>query len=305
MTAMNRTKVFHSNFYSMGTRMDIVLPYVDDEEGDEIFQSIRLEVKRLEKKLSRFDENGFLYYVNTHAFKKSVAVDSELFNIVKNCQDYFVKTNGYFDITQRKLMDYWKSDGQEQKQLDKLVSNLGTDNILLDDQNKTIRFKNEFIEIDLGGYGKGYALENVQSILMDHSIKSAFISFGDSSVLTVGTHPFGDYWGVGIRNLYVHTENAYTFKVRNNSVSTSGVTPIKKGTEWGHVINPKTGIPVRGSKTVSVSSPSPLQAEVLSTVLLISDQEVTKEIIGQFKVDEAIELVYSDDKNHTVRSLMN
>ena len=98
MAAMNRTKVFHSNFFSMGTRMDIVLPHVDDEEGDEIYQSIRLEVKRLEKKLSRFDKNGAVYYVNAHAFKDQVALDSELYSIVRDCQDYYRKTKKIYDI---------------------------------------------------------------------------------------------------------------------------------------------------------------------------------------------------------------
>ena len=118
------------------------------------------------------------------------------------------------------------------------------------------------------------------------------------------SHPYGEYWCVGIRNLHDKTENAYTFNIRNSSVSTSGITPLKKGTEWGHVINPKTGSPVKGAKTVSVSSLSPLQAEVLSTVLLISNQEEIKEILCRFNVDEAVELVYSEDKQYKANPLL-
>jgi thiamine biosynthesis lipoprotein len=300
MAATNQSKVFHSNFYAMGTRMDVVLPNIDSEEGDAIFQSIRLEVKRLEKKLSRFDENSLVFQLNKKAATEAVRVDNELFHILKDCKLLFDKSNGYFDITQRKLMDYWKSDERKEDELQLLVNQLGTDKIALDEEYKTVWLANELVEIDLGGYGKGYALENVKTILTEHSVVSAFISFGESSVLTMGTHPYGSYWGVGIRNLYVNTENAYTFKIVNKSVSTSGVTPLKKGSEWGHVINPKSGLPVQGAITVSVSASSPLEAEVVSTALLISESSENRDIIPQFSVDEIISITYFEDSTFKI-----
>lgn len=304
MAYKNTSKVFHSNFYAMGTRMDMVLPHISSEEGDEIFQAVRLEVKRLERKLSRFDQNGTLFNVNKNASEKEIKLDNELFHIIRDCKEYHEKSYGYFDITQRKLMDYWKSEEEDEKKFQMLVKMLGSAKIHLDEKKQSIRFENEFVEIDLGGYGKGYAFENVRSILAEHAVRCAFLSFGESSVLTLGSHPYGDYWGVGIRNLHVPTENAYAFNIHNKSVSTSGVTPLKKGTGWGHVINPKTGHPVKGSKTVSVCASSPLQAEILSTVLLISEENDLKGILNHFTVDEIVEVVYSEDKRYQVKKLL-
>lgn len=303
MADMNNTMVFHSNFFAMGTRMDIVLPFLNNEEGDEVYQSIRLEVKRLEKKLSRFDENGPVYRINKKAPDENISIDNELFDIIQHCNKFYVKSHGYFDITQRKIMNYWKSDQHDEKYLKLLVDKLGMDKIILDGQKKTIRFNNEEVEIDFGGFGKGYALESVKGVLDEHAVKSAFISFGESSVLTVGSHPYGAYWGVGVRNLKGGNKNAYTFKINNASVSTSGITPLKKGSKWGHVINPKNGMPVQGTKTVSVCSSSPVQAEVLSTILLISGQEEANEIINGFLADEVIELNYDNGTEYTVIKL--
>lgn len=304
MAYKNTSKVFHSNFFAMGTRMDMVLPQINGEEGDEIFQAIRLEVKRLERKLSRFDQNGSIFNINKNAYKQEIMLDNELFNIISDCKEYYEKSLGYFDITQRKMMDYWKLQEEDERKFQMLVKMLGADKIHLDEKKNSLRFENEYIEIDLGGYGKGYALENVRGILSEHAVSKAFLSFGGSSVLTVGSHPHGEYWGVGIRNLYVPTENAYAFKICNKSVSTSGVTPLKKGSKWGHVINPKSGNPVEGSKTVSVSASSPLQSEILSTVLLISERNNLKRILNQFTADEVVEVVYPDDKHFQVNKLL-
>ncbi|MBD3270611.1 hypothetical protein GF376_03735 [Candidatus Peregrinibacteria bacterium] len=294
--------VYHSNFFAMGTRMDVVIPLIDNEQGDSIFNKIKTETLRLEKKLSRFDAEGEIYKINQTAHLKPVAVDKELYSVLKKSMAYYQSTMGYFDITTRPLLESYLKNTVD-SEIEKLKENLGFDNIDL--KEDSVFLKNEIIEFDLGGFGKGYALENIRKILMDSQIKSAFISFGESSILAFGKHPYGEHWGVGIKHLFEY-ENVYSFKVVNQSLSTSGITPSNQNKYGGraHVINPKTGKTINSNRTLSVVSDSALDSEILSTALMVCEEAEKKDIIKNFDVSEAIEIKYNSDHTYSCINLI-
>ena len=298
-----RKNVYHSNFFAMGTRMDVVLPLIDNEQGDLIFNKIKNETKRLEKKLSRFNTESTIYNINQNAYKAAVEIDDELYRIIQQSITYNQLTNGYFDITARPLLEC-KIKGDTLTEINRVKENLGFDNVIL--LPGSIFFKNNTIEFDLGGFGKGYALEKIFNILRESETESAFISFGESSVLAHGKHPFGDYWGVGIKNLFDNS-NIYAFSIQNKSLSTSGITPSnqKKYDGHAHIINPKTGYGQTNTKTISVVSGSAIDGEVLSTALMVCEENEKQELIHNFSVDEAIEISYNSDNSFKIKSLLD
>jgi len=152
------------------------------------------------------------------------------------------------------------------------------------------------LSIDLGGIGKGYALERITKYCIANRITNALLSFGDSSITTIGTHPHGPYWPIGIQNGYSSGSLLHTFKLRNNSLSTSGNTPnnkLKFG-DKGHILNPLTGEFQTESKTVSVALTSPVDVEVLSTALFIASENDKSVILSRFNPMEAIEVTYNE-----------
>ena len=121
-------------------------------------------------------------------------------------------------------------------------------------------------KLDFGGFAKGYFLRICGDILREAGVECAFVDFGNSSILGIGHHPYGDSWKVEVMNPYTHLP-VMEYSLVDKAMSTSGSTPSYSG----HIRNPHTGEACSDRHLVSVVSPDPLDAEVLSTVLMIAD----------------------------------
>lgn len=242
----------------MGTRLDVLLIGAEKEESILIWCEIEDEVKRLDKMLNKFDKNSELFNVNKQAEHFPVSVNDELWIILLDCQRRFQLTLGCFDIS---LKDF--------------------NCVFLDEENQTVFFNCGSIQLDLGGYAKGYALERIRNILTAHGITQAFINFGNSSVLALGSHPHGENWTLGINNPYKPDEMVGTIELHNNAMSTSGNMP--QHTE--HIINPFTGVYSKDRRIISIVAKNAIDAEVLSTAMMIADEKVAQEILSHSNID--------------------
>jgi len=294
--------LYHNSFYAMGTRCYIVLPGIGEDRGEQVFEVIRQEVKRIESSLSRFIPHSEISIINKNAITEPVTVSPEIFDVLWTCKKYYEWTRGAFDITMRPLLEYWKgkpSNDESDLRLYELMDSIGMNRIQLNEEEQTVAFENETIEIDLGGFGKGYALDKCRELLQKASVENAFISFGESSVLTLGRHPAGDHWKVGLNNYSQPGEALHTFAVNEASVSTSSnffVDDNGKLCNHRHVINPFTGYPVEKCMTVSVCSGSSLVAEVLSTAFLVSSEETIRSVKDEVESCSVVKVDYSTEK---------
>ncbi len=290
--------VYHNRFFAMGTRFHALLPGMDDDTAERVFYLMKDEVLRIEKKLSRFLPDSDISRLNKHAKEKPVIVDDEIFDILNACRFCWQLTDGAFDLTLRPLMDFWKNQPQSNAEVDEfaqLKKNLGLQHVNVDDEKKSVQFSNNQIEIDLGGFGKGYALEKIGELLSDSSVESAFISFGESSVLAAGNHPAGDSWKIGMNDYLNPGKSIHEFRVSGGSVSTSSnffVADNGMLKNHRHVIDPKTGEPIEQLRSVSVCSESPLLAEMLSTAFLVLPEEKIEDIKEQYDNLEVISVDY-------------
>ena len=175
-----------------------------------------------------------------------------------NCKRYNELTEGYYDITLQ-----------------------GFDQVLLTEEDKSIFFFSESLHIDLGGYGKGYALAKIRELLEENGIGKALVNFGNSSVLAVGTHPCGEYWPVGLDNPFTK-ERIADLKLSDSSLSISGNMPSHPR----HIVNPHTGTFVEDKKMVSVVAKDPVVAEILTTAFMICGDERVPVIASQFDIYE-------------------
>lgn len=290
------TQVQHHSFFTMGTRCNIVLPGMDADESEVIARHLKTEILRIEGLLSRFLPDSEVSKVNEEASQQPVAVKDELFQVLKSCRHYHELTGGYFDITLRPVMQYWQDlPTGDTDTIDKLLMGLGTDKISLHDDGGYVSFQNENLSIDLGGFGKGYALDQVNRMLLRFGVENAFISMGESSILTLGNHPAGDCWKVGIKDYKAPDHSLHTFHVRYGSVSTSSNFFVDDNGDLvnnRHVIQPKTGIPVDDMVTVSVCAESAELAEVMSTALLVMPDELIEQASHKLPNMEVLKVDY-------------
>ena len=274
----------------MGTRFNLLLPGIEDSVGDMLFSSCVQELSRIEKMLSCFMPGSDISMINENAFNRPVEINDELSDILTECLKYSEMTQGLFDISLGKIIDHWngvKKTGDPGK----LAKGSGAEKILIDHGKMTVRFTTPHIKINLGGYGKGYALKKVQDILKAKGLTAAFISFGESSVSCLGKHPHGDHWPVGIQNFYQKDKSITTIKLVNQSVSTLG---SMEGNN--HLIHPREGTPMKEKMQISVKSISAITAEVLSTAIMLADDNQLEAIHETFQKEGYITIKYHNKK---------
>ena len=138
-------------------------------------------------------------------------------------------------------------------------------------------------KLDFGGFAKGYFLKKCEEMLRAKEVTCAFVDFGSSSILGIGKHPYGDSWKVGVVDPYTKMQ-VREVSLIDSSMSTSGNAPSYSG----HIRDPRTGAPCQGRKLVTVLSDNPLDAEVLSTVLMIVGDEERDIIMTNFPGSTAV-----------------
>ncbi|HEX9107969.1 MAG TPA: FAD:protein FMN transferase, partial [Longimicrobiales bacterium] len=282
-------------FSAMHTRFCMVLPGVEPETGEWLSREVEEIVHSQERLLSRFDARSPLADLNRRAADEPVRPPAALWEVLRVCREHWVRTGGTFDIAQTARTDVWRAaaaSGTEpaESELAWAAARCGFDRIELDDHAATVRFAAPGLQLDLGGIGKGLALDVVAEALRQRGVTSGFLSFGESSVAVIGTHPSGPYWPVGVADLYAAGESRYCFELCDAAMSTSG-----NRSWWGHIVNPRDGRLITGRRTLSVACGSAANAEALSTALLAVPPQERAELLAKYPGTEAVEIVYDAD----------
>lgn len=251
----------------MHTHMELLLTGLEREQGERLAASVEQRVKAMERRFNRFDMKSPLAVLNSRAAAESVAVDDELFMALELCEVFRVATRGYFSVATSTS----KADVVPYR---------------LDAKSHSVEFSGEGIQLDMGGFAKGFALERVQTMVKDTGAGSALINFGNSSIAALGHHPYGEWWPVGVEHSSMAGVMAYQAQLCDSALSVSGRTP--RG-EY-HIVNPHTGSTVAASELVVVEGRSALVAEVLSTALYAAPRTQRAEIVEQYVGYRATEL---------------
>lgn len=252
------SQMFHGSMMNiMGTRFDIIIIGKSQSESESIWFKVELELKRLNHIMNRFDKLSEASRVNLNASTSQVSVSDEMWQILNGCKSYHKKTCGLFDIT---LNDFTT--------------------VKLNEHEQSVKFTETNTSIDFGGYGKGYALKRIKEILIEHAVEHCYADFGNSSILALGHHPHGDAWKVNIDNPYEHEQIVDEIELKDVTLSISGNTPSYSG----HIVIPDTGSRIKERKMVCVLSEDPLDAEVLSTVLMIANEREAEQIKQNFTI---------------------
>lgn len=250
----------------MNTRLSLVIPGVTADRGESLSVGIERHVRGCEAVMSRFGD-GLVASINRRASEAPVEVPEQLWAILMLCRRHWEKTNGLFDIARGRMTS-----------------------VVFDDRRQTVRFTAPDVFFDLGGIGKGIALKGVEILLRRQGIKSAMLSFGESSILALGEPPKGGPWRVGLT-----ADAELDFALSNEALSASGQT---QGSE--HIIDPQHGGWASGPTLLAVASACPIEAEVLSTALYIAAPAARADILSRYGQIHWRELPAGDKHNGMV-----
>jgi thiamine biosynthesis lipoprotein len=261
---------------AMACRFEVTLPRGDARHIGAARSALD-EAGRIEAALSVFRESSELSRINRRAAAEPAPASGELFALLTRCQAFHSATDGAFDVTSTPLSRCWgflKREGRVPPiaDIDAALRSVGMDRVRLDLTSRTVRFAEPGMELNLGGIGKGYALDRLGQCLRRDGVSRALVSAGGSSVLAIGGS--GQGWTIEVSSPRRERRIA-RLRLRDGALGTSGageqffVSGAADGTRYGHVIDPRTGWPAQGVLSASVVTREAETADALSTAFLI------------------------------------
>jgi thiamine biosynthesis lipoprotein len=286
----------------MGNNFTITVVAENENIGNKNINLAIEEIRRIERILTTYKEDSQTNMINENAGIKPVKVDLEVFNLIERCIGISRITQGAFDISYGSIdKSLWNFDKAMTKLPDaetalKMVHLIDYRNIILDKENTTVFLKKKGMLIGFGGIGKGYAAEMAKQILLNHNVESGIINAsGDLSAW--GLQPDGRKWTIGVADPDAPNAAFSYMEISNKAVATSGnyekfVTI--NGEKYSHTIDPKTGLPITGIKSVTIISGNAEFADAMATPIAVMGIKA-----GLFLIDQIADLycIIIDDNN--------
>lgn len=254
-------------------------PTAGNVTGD-VFQLLddledQMTVYRAESEISRLNEQAFL---------GQVQVEQRLYGLLKQAREIWESTGGAFDVTAGQLSALW---GFEQRSgsiptdeaIKETLMSVGTSRVAFDDEQSSLRFSTQGVKINLGGIGKGFAIDAMASMLRMNGIRDFAIHGGQSSVLCGGDYltnspDGGSGWPIGLSHPVLPEVRLAHFNLRDRALGTSGSGRqgfFHQGKRYGHIIDPRTGWPTDHFLSTTVISPSAALSDALATAFFVMD----------------------------------
>ena len=198
-------------------------------------------VHQLEDQLSVYRHASELSLLNQNAAASAVEVERQLFELLQLCKLLCSETSAAFDPTSGPLVALWHQCRKEgripnENEISVSLERTGIEHVRLDETVGTVAFDQVGIELNLGGIGKGYALDRAGRVLIDGGLTDWLLHGGHSSILARGDHQGLGGWPVGIRNPLFPGQRLATILLKDSgfSCSGSGVQHFRHGGKrWG------------------------------------------------------------------------
>ena len=248
-------------------------------------------VDELEAQLSVFLPSSEISRLNQTAADGPVEVEPRLFALIELCQQLFVETGGAFDVTSAPLWQAWgfaRRSGAlpDDEELAEARKKVGGHLVQIDAESVSVGFRRAGVELNLGGIGKGFALDRCAEVLADSGTVDFLLHGGQSSVLAMGSRSstpaasqtISAGWVVGLRHPMRPRIRLAEIRLRDRALSTSGSGTQffrHEGRRYGHILDPRTGQPAEAVLSATVIAPRAAVADALSTAFYVMGAEAS------------------------------
>jgi FAD:protein FMN transferase len=287
----------HQQRYAMGTMFDVLVYHASKVEAERAAGKALDEVDRLDRVLSHFKPDNDLARLVREGRGVFVSVDRDLFEVIQESVRVSRLSAGKFDVTIAPLLKTWKrafAEGRAPSEQEIAAARrcVGYEKIETREPD-SIRFSSDCVEIDLGGIGKGFAVDRATAVLAAAGITRALVNAGSSSIAAIGAPPDRSGWPVSLAT-------GTMLPLRDASISTS-----QQPTEGlGETLDPQAAAPARNRMAVSVVARRATLSDALSTTLLMLSIEEGRTLLSQFgdanaywvSANGKVEAVYSGSR---------
>ncbi len=294
----------------MGSFFVITVVAGSVNEADEHIDAAVAEISRIESLLTTFRDTSQVNDINRQAGIAPVQVDREVFDLVTRSVRISELTQGAFDITYGSVdTRFWNFDTTmtalpDRETAKAAVRLINYRNVVLDGTNSTIFLKHTGMRIGFGGIGKGYAAEQAKRLLINRGIQAGVVN-ASGDLAAWGYQPDGSSWTIGIADPDNRWLPFSSIAITGMAVATSG--NYEKfveiaGKRYSHTIDPKTGFPVSGIKSVTIICSNAELADALTTPVTIMGVEAGLDMINQMR-DIACIIIDDDGRIFTSNNI--
>lgn len=235
------------------------------------------EVERLEARYSRYRDTSDLAQINRVAARGgTLEVDPETAGLLDYAATCHAESDGLFDITSGILRRAWRfQEGRlpAAEEVEALLGRVGWHRLAW--RSPRLEFGTPGLELDFGGIVKEYAADRVAGLLQAAGMRHALVNLG-GDIRAAGPRADGSAWQIGIRDPRRAGEVLRRVALSEGALSTSGdyerCIEID-GVRYGHVLDPRTGWPVRFMASASVLAPLCVVAGSASTIALLRAEQ--------------------------------
>ena len=260
-------------FFAMGTPCRIAIEGTPEPLAERAAQAAIAEVRRIEAKYSRYQGDSVVTRINAAAGSgHAVAVDEETADLLDFAARLNTFSDGLFDPTTgvlRKVWDFRVARLPEPAQVQAALARVGWHRV--EWQRPHIHLGLPDMELDFGGFGKEYATDRAASVLTAAGVASALVNLG-GDLRIVGRRAQAQGWLLGIADPRKDGAVFASITLHEGALATSGDYERyfeHAGRRYCHVLDPRSGWPAQGWRSVSVSAPACLAAGALSTVAML------------------------------------
>jgi thiamine biosynthesis lipoprotein len=280
----------------MGSSLTLMAWTVDEDPANRAFDSVFAEFNRLDQLMSVWKKGSDILELNAAAGDHPIPVSKDTLDALVAARQMSEWTGGKFDVTFGALSDIWKFDQDQdntvpsQAAIAARLPLIDYRKLVIDVQAGTAFLQKKGMHANLGGIGKGYAVDRAVALLRAAGLADFSIQAGGD--LYVAGHRGDRPWRLGIADPRAPDGAIFArVDLSDSTFSTSGDYErsfIKDGVRYHHILDARTGFPARGSRSVTLLADDSFTADALDTAIFAVGPEKGMKIVAGVKNLEAV-----------------
>ncbi len=273
---VSKTGSYSVPFTAMASVCEVRLAADNQAQAEMLAREAIAEVARIERVFSRYRPDSVISRINAAAGKAPVAVDSETAALLDYAGALFETSAGRFDISSgvlRRAWDFRQARLPDKGELDTLLKLVGWDKVRHADGYVELPLPG--MELDFGGFGKEYAADRAAALLSAAGVRHGYVNLG-GDLNVIGPQPDGKPWLIGIQDPRDDAQTIASIPVSSGGLATSGdyerFLEID-GQRYCHILDPRSGYPVRYWRSVSVLAPLGIAAGSYATIAMLMEED--------------------------------
>ena len=294
--SFGKETVYKKTMPLMDTIVSITVVADSKDMAEKAIERTFAEIGRFGDLINFYSDTSELAGINRNAGIHSVKVSPETLDVIGKAVFAAEKSGGAFDPTIGpiiKLWDFLNKKKPTEAEILQALFLVNYKDILIDRTDATVFLKRKGMMIDLGGIAKGYAADLAVESLKKEGILSGLVSIA-GDIRTFGMKPDKSPWTIGIKNpRQTGEKDEIVAKIRlsDKAISTSGDYErffISDDKRYHHLLDPKTGLPASGCRSVSIVTDKAVDTDAFSTAVFILGPEKGMKLVKEMGMDAII-----------------